>query len=533
MKFNKIVCFFLLFTLNLSNAYIYNNSKFINYLKLLDQQLDKSKYSLGDLLHSIFSYSEDPHSNLQAQVRIQQDLCFEEKQFLEVREVITHQAIEKLVGINLSKNEIPRIALCFSGGGYRAMISTLGFLISAQKMGILDAVSYIACLSGSTWAICSWMAHELSLLDLKTLIREQIKNPIDTGFNISHLIENGISKLIYGQKLNLVGIWGSLLANILFSDFDKKFIEELKRLSKAQIPTLSQSRLRLSNGAFPMPIYTAALVAREYDWIEFTPYEIGSIGTKSFVPSWSFGRKFKGGISIDYPPECGLDYYMGIWGSAFTASASEILEIYSSSLPSVLYQTLDCIVGTLEYGLGEFRLSPALIRNFAYMLDGHPFKYEKFLTLVDAGLDFNLPIPPLLRKERKVDIIIICDASSDIENAPELRLAEQYAVKNNIKFPIIDYQNIDKNIVSVFKDEQDPEKPVIIYMPRIKNENYSKTFDPTKLIKEGGYCSSFNLQYSIEQFNELCGLIEYNAWVSKDVIIKTIKDVIKAKSVDR
>ena len=56
---------------------------------------------------------------------------------------------------------------------------------------------------------------------------------------------------------------------------------------------------------------------------------------------------------------------------------------------------------------------------------------------MDAGIDFNLPLPPLL--SRDVDIYIACDASNPIEKGKALRLAVEYAQKNGIKFPISDF----------------------------------------------------------------------------------------------
>ncbi len=49
-----------------------------------------------------------------------------------------------------------RVAMCFSGGGYRAMIGTAAFVNACKRLGLLDCISYIAGLSGSSWALGPW-----------------------------------------------------------------------------------------------------------------------------------------------------------------------------------------------------------------------------------------------------------------------------------------------------------------------------------------------------------------------------------------
>ena len=78
---------------------------------------------------------------------------------------------------------------------------------------------------------------------------------------------------------------------------------------------------------------------------------------------------------------------------------------------------------------------------------GEASRYEhlnnavKKLFLVDAGLAFNSPYPPLLRPQRDVDLFLSFDFSQrfDDKTPPffELLLAEEWAALNNIPFPPI------------------------------------------------------------------------------------------------
>ena len=45
-----------------------------------------------------------------------------------------------------------RTAVCFSGGGTRSMVASIGQLRALQALGLLDRVGYLSCVSGSAWA---------------------------------------------------------------------------------------------------------------------------------------------------------------------------------------------------------------------------------------------------------------------------------------------------------------------------------------------------------------------------------------------
>lgn len=489
-------------------------------------------FSPIEFLKDIFSVKKmDPYASKRAKIRNSSSLCPRENAFLAKRKLVVKQAVEKLLESDLSEDEIPNIALCFSGGGYRATIGTLSFLDTFEKEGLLPLVTYGSSLSGSTWAFSTWLGHDLTLNEVMQLTKSQISNSIVTGIDRRLLVENGIWKLFYGQKLSLVGIWGSIVANIFFNDFDRNYIGTPQtRILRGRMPKLSQFRSKIDDGNFPMPIFTAVSVANGYKWFEFNPYEVGLIDQDRYIPSWSFGRRFAKGKSIDYAPEHGIDYLMGIWGSAFTASLGEIMgfclnkkfvmEVAGAKEKNILGD--DYITAKFRSEFLNIRLSPAKVKSLDLGNE------NSFYTLVDAGIDFNLPVPPLLKKERKIDLIIICDLSSNAETATELKYAEEYAVKNGLKFPKINYEGIDKSIISIFKDPN-PEVPIVIYMPMIKNVCYSRLFDPKEFVKQGRFCSTFNLQYTPQQFDELAGLIRYNLQSSIEEIKSTIKFVVQKK----
>lgn len=116
----------------------------------------------------------------------------------------------------------------------------------------------------------------------------------------------------------------------------------------------------------------------------------------------------------------------------------------------------------------------------------------KHMTVVDAGLFFNLPFPSVLRQQRAVQLILCFDFSArDSDNAPpfaELLASEQWARANGIRFPPI-ADLIERNYSRdreprefyVFKDEADARCPVIIFLPLVCNQFKSYTKPGTEL----------------------------------------------------
>lgn len=166
------------------------------------------------------------------------------------------------------------------------------------------------------------------------------------------------------------------------------------------------------------------------------------------------------------------------------------------------------------------------------------------IYLVDSGLVFNSPYPPLLRPERGVDVFLSFDFSvrkRDVEFPfEELLLAEQWARKNKLKFPPIEaelqYKTHGMKEFYVFQDPEDPTCPIVIHF-MLANRTFKEQLKPGVLretTEEKNYAdfslfedkhnwySTFNFHYRNEQFNRLADLNEFNTLLGE----QTIKDVI-------
>lgn len=487
--------------------------------KIIKPTLKLFSKSFNKVLDQIRSkISTGVHSKDVSSVRIYSGLCVDEKNYLRKRKPIVKKAIEKFIGDSFEDYQTPNIAFCCSGGGYRAMISSLGSFAGAEKIGLLDCVSFMAGLSGSTWFMSLWTYFGSSVSDYKRDLGIKVAKDLKKTFIDPRIIAKQIGKkIIFSQPVTLVDIYGSILANKFFGDLNKS-----DRLNIH----LSDLIKNIEDGQRIFPILTAVQPGPPFSWFEFTPYESGFSFTNSFIPTWSFGRKFLAGKSQDFAPEQSLGYFMGIWGSAFTLSFSEAIEESQEKMPQKIKNYIKKY--TEVRGREETRVSPAKLNNLSYGMNVE-FGKMKTLTLLDAGLHFNLPFPPLLRPERKVDIIIVCDASASAhKGAPAVRKAEKWAKERGLKFPKIDYDIIGKNIISVFKDETDKDVPTIIYMSIVKNRKFNKQFDPVKEI-QNGFCNTFNFKYTPKQFKLLSGLMEYNIIESKEIIKREIRNKIESK----
>lgn len=200
--------------------------------------------------------------------------------------------------------------------------------------------------------------------------------------------------------------------------------------------------------------------------------------------------------------------------------------------------------------IGGKRLTSAVVFNFVRGLNSSSFAAREKMKLVDAGLDFNLPYPPVSGEygRRQADILIFWDASKTISGAPALKGARDYARSRGLKFPAITDEQMSKlNTKSlwVFKDEDDSSVPVVVYMPRIKDEaqwnalrvtpayekykQYLDSFDPEHCV-QNSFCATKNFEYTLEQARQLALLMHFNMVANHDEIMNAIRGVIAAKT---
>lgn len=318
--------------------------------------------------------------------------------------------------------------------------------------------------------------------------------------------------------MSLTDIYGALLTQQLLSGL-------------AQDPyaiTLASQAARVESGDVPYPIYAAILAERKYEWMEFTPHVVGSDYLKAYVPTWAFGRQFDRGVSVDAAPPQSLGFLMGIWSWVLGIDMREILERYSSILPPVLANIVVSV--SKEVPIAQRRIAPVPVLNYTKGMQG-PYGLKEKLYLADAGLAFNIPLPIVVKKERAIDVIVILDTNIQRGGkSSSLRKSMREVGKYFDRLPTIDYNLVDARDRGclVFKNS-DPVGPTIIYLPLVKSDAYSTTFDPDQIISLGGYLRTGNFIYTKEQANQLVGLTEFSMREARELIAQALKDKVMVK----
>lgn len=453
------------------------------YLRKLQQELSAAP---GSLANEIWRDAHDPYlhpeTQYSAHVRVSNALCDEEKEFLSRRKQVAKIALARYLGIDESEvhpDDVPTIAVCGSGGGLRALVAGTGSLLAAEKDGLLDCVTYTAGVSGSCW---------LQAIHFSSIGRCSMQRVLDhlkgrTGTHIAYppialqtlvsaptdryLLSGIVEKLRgdAGADFGLVDIYGLLLAARLLvpvGDLEVDY-RDLKISSQQDYVKFGQN---------PLPIYTAVrheipevLVGKSrpmspaedakrrakseawFQWFEITPYEFFCEEFSAGIPSWAMGRKFEKGTNVlpeggIYHPEFKMSLLMGVFGSAFCATLSHY---YREIRPIVRgltgFDTVDEMISGRNHDLSKVHpIDPAILPNFAYGMQGKLPKTvpesifkNQYIQLMDAGMSNNLPIYPLLRPGRDVDIIISFDNSADIKQDNWLAVTDGYARQRNIK----------------------------------------------------------------------------------------------------
>lgn len=445
--------------------------------------------SAGSLADEIWQEAQDldinPEIAISSTVRIGKDLCLEEKEFKQRRKKHTTRALAKYLDISESEidpEDVPTIAMCGSGGGLRAMVAGCGSYLSAQEAGLFDCVTYTAGVSGSCWLQTLYYStigeqnHRRIVDHLKHRIGTHIAFPPDalqliTTAPTNKFLLSGFVEKLKGHPnadLGLVDIYGLLLATRLLVPRGELGVD-------ARNLKISNQRAYLTDGEHPLPVYTAVRheipieektpenekasgtvsdAAKEkakqeawFQWFEFTPYELFCEELDAGIPSWGVGRRYQNGRSIPgesglHLPEYRIPIMMGIWGSAFCAT---LAHYYKEIRPIVKGITgfggVDDLIEERNDDLTKVHpIEPASIPNYVLGLRERlpptcpeSIFNSEHLQLADAGMSNNLPLYPLLRDERGVDILIAFDSSADIKTENWLSVADGYAKQRGIK----------------------------------------------------------------------------------------------------
>ncbi|CAJ0917903.1 unnamed protein product [Ranitomeya imitator] len=335
------------------------------------------------------------------------------------------------------------------------MTSFYGSLKGLQDLKLLDSITYLSGVSGSTWCMSTlYEDPDWSSKDLKEPINRarrsmtSIKAGAFSAERIKHCTQELMALERDGHKVNFSDVWGLVL---------EYFLHQKDNPAK-----LSDQQDGVCRGQNPYPIYAGVNVRVNIsggdfaEWCEFTPHEIGFRKYGAFIRTEDFGSEFFMGHLIHRRKEPKICFLQGVWGSVFAANLDEIWAKTSgtgirwfNSFTDVIRVIDDCrkfhfrdpnrletrlvmpggIVSNIFQDFFKSRFTVGEIYNFTrglylykdYMgvrefvawkgnhLDAFPnhlTPMEENLYLVDGGFSINSPFPLVLQAERDVDIIL-------------------------------------------------------------------------------------------------------------------------------
>ncbi|KAM0786259.1 hypothetical protein ACM66B_007058 [Microbotryomycetes sp. NB124-2] len=566
----------------------------------------------------------------EARLRRNNSLSEQEETFLEHRLQRIKESAELRSVLRLPREEqidirdVPVIGLGGSGGGMRANLALLSTVVAMQDVKFWPLVTYLAGVSGSCWAIASMYTLSpnrdgFRRIDARLLLRHfqavSESHPLSTkGLLKLSKAKNGleavfeplIKKRISGQTVCLMDLYATLVTSFFWTTPGRDGGLILKRKALEWTPAYDH----VKDGSAPFPMLTAVRHERPWrtchtlrgetcigplkrshneawwQWFEINPVEAGSAELEGWIPTSTFGSRFQDGESTNLADEQSLGLFLGCTTAAPAAPLSTILGGVWKRLPNNWFgRTAKIWIRRVSYLIGESLMDKLDSLNPVHAAADHnPFhgasqergrgnaiETQQSLQLVDSGMSNNLPIAPFLHPARDVDIILLLDASSDVQRDAALSRIKQYCATAGLKvttrkeLPRIsddaeratfekaafDAQEIRIKFAGryaqvlravpvhsrpgqealVYNCRHQPQswKPVtIIYLPLLPNAKNPK-FDPSK----ARFSSTHNLVWKAEQVETLSRTAQANMHDSIDVVREVVRQVWLQKKKER
>ncbi|NWH20144.1 PA24E phospholipase, partial [Grus americana] len=524
-------------------------------------------------------------------LRLGFDLCTEEQDFICKRKKVVAAALKNVLQLDedLQEDEVPVVAVVTTAGGVRSMTAMFGSLLALQELGVLDCVSYISGLSATTWTMAKlYEDANWSQKDLRGPVGDIRKHVIKSKlhcFSLDHVkyYEKELcERKQEGHKLSFTDLWGLFIDCMLHH--------------QGSTHKLSDQQLAVNQGQNPLPIYLSLNVKDDFstldfkEWVEFTPYEVGFLKYGAFVRSEDFGSEFFMGHLMKKIPESRVCFLEGTWSNIFSQNFMDALylsghsedfwhrwtrgtehdieehpalpkkpheQTTSLSIPKgCLSNTLRemmtgrPVVSTYHNFLKGLQLHNQYLQNESFcmwkdtVLDSSPnqlIEMGDYLKLVDTAFFINTSCPPILRPERKVDVILHLNYSGGSQTLP-LDLFSEYCLEHGIPFPGTELSQEDReHLKECYVFEDSLEAPILAYFPLVcdtfqkyKAPNVERS--PTEM--EQGRVDVSNcgapygtglLTYTEENFNKLLNLCSYNILNNKHCILQALRTAVERK----
>ncbi|NXQ83763.1 PA24E phospholipase, partial [Nyctibius grandis] len=520
------------------------------------------------------------------------DLCTDEQNFLQNRRKVVAAALKDVLHLeeDLQEHEVPIVAVTTAGCGIRALTAMYGSILGLQKLRVLDCVSYISGSSGTTWTMTKLYEDvDWSRKDLGEIIIEARKQAAKCKMGAFCLrsLRNYYRELSQrtqaGHKTSFIDLWGLMIESMLN---DGKCHHRL-----------SDQRWAVNRGQNPLPIYLALNVKDKVatkdfrEWVEFTPYEVGFLKYGAFIRAEDFGSEFFMGRLMKKLPESRICFMQGMWSSIFSKNLLDAWHAADNSedfwhwwtqdkvteieeqpdLPEKPYEMATCMftpTSGLSTALRDIltdRPAVSKYHNFlrGFQMHNEYIQHEHFkkwkdtsldsspndlrgnsehLELVDAAFFFETSCPPLMRPERKVDVIIHLNYTGGSQTLP-LEQACRYFSEQGIPFPSIGLKDDEKNLKEcyMFDGADTPGAPLLLYFPLV-NDTFQRYAAPGMSrsaaemelgkVDISSFCSPYStreVSLKAEDFNKLLKLTNYNIMNNENVILQALRMAVARK----
>ncbi|KAJ7413479.1 cytosolic phospholipase A2 epsilon-like protein [Willisornis vidua] len=430
-----------------------------------------------------------------------------------------------------------------------------GSLLGLQKLNLLDCITYIGGLSGTTWTMANlyedanWSQKYLE--DAIKEARKQVTKSKISCFSLDCLkyyYNDLMERTKEGHNTSFIDLWGLVIESMLHDKKDEH--------------RLSDQRQAVNNGQNPLPIYVAINLKSNYsaqafrEWLEFTPYEVAFLKYGASIPAEHFGSEFFMGRMVkrlsetricymqgDYCLGEKVVYLRGTWHEQVDSTGKTTANRLNRCMWSSIFSIDVMYVWNLAADSEDFwcRWTRDRVKDIDTVIDSFPNKLmetaDDELSLVDTGFFINTSYPPLLRSKREVDVILHLNYSGGSQTLPLDQIAKYFSGQG-IPFPNIEISQEDRENLKecyVFEDADSSQAPTVLFFPLV-NDTFKKYKAPgmersPEEMAEGkvdvsSILSPFTTRevcFSEENFDKLVKLTDYNVLNNEKQIIQALR----------
>uniref|UniRef100_A0A8C9W3L1 PLA2c domain-containing protein n=1 Tax=Scleropages formosus TaxID=113540 RepID=A0A8C9W3L1_SCLFO len=408
-----------------------------------------------------------------------------------------------LVPHSLLQEHVPVIAVLGSGGGERAVVGLLGSLAQMAEKKLLDSITYLCGVSGSTWCMASLYEDPCWSLKVPTNKDKLMERLSDGEFNISEMLD-WLNEAVEDENYSLTDFWA---ATVVYRTVKK--VSDLKKKQLAVVFFICVYKIQ-GNPSF----FSTA--------IDEFPHEAGYTHVGAYVTTSLFGSQFEEGIVKKQTEEKDMLYLQGLCGSALADVENNKTEIEKwlwnwIKTAKIITKTIVALCSWTWGTKFNFLHNYSVEGKFACVC---VCSSDEKRYLMDAGLLLNSPYVAALRPERKVDLILSFDFSSD-DPFQTIRQAADYCKEAGVPFPTVVIPAGEEDKPKDFYVFKDGEKaPIVIHIPLFNTVSCGDNLEEWR----NNY-KTFQLPYDRKKIEEVLSISSLNVKNNKQQIIAEIQAV--------